>query len=285
MMRYALALCAALFAGNVQAADLPYGGSGPAATVLISLDKSFGRAGKTPHQNNAQKWGMMTATANIQLAQARPTPRSPQEQLQSLVNALGNGGTAYLSRIACMNGEMAQRRDTKTGGYFDSRPDVTVGQACRGLMEFSADATARGDNTPAELLAPYRELVDFSSTNPNPQRNQAAQALVNGFVNGSRDPENANTRGVLARLDGQGKTFSLTPGAALDARFTQVVLGVRDGSVTTVPNRISTWSEEQVNIAVETCVRGNATLRQCTAIGQEVAAIYLSRPRPERQPR
>jgi hypothetical protein len=127
--------------------------------------------------------------------------------------------------------------------------------------------------------------VDFSSTNPTPQRNQAAQALVNGFVNGSRDPENANTRGVLARLDGQGKTFSLTPGAALDARFTQVVLGVRDGSVTTVPNRISTWSEEQVNIAVETCVRGNATLRQCTAIGQEVAAIYLSRPRPERQPR
>ena len=284
MLRYALALCAALLAGNVQAAALPYGGSGPAATDLISLGESVGRAAKTPHQINAQKWGMMTATANIQLAQARSTPQSPQEQLRSLVDGLGNGGIAYLNRIACMEGTIVPRKENNVG-FFAGSPDITVGQACRGLMEFSADATARGNNTPAELLAPYRELVDFSSTNPNPQRNQAAQALVNGFVNGSRDPENANTRGVLARLDGQGKTFSLTPGAALDARFTQVVLGVRDGSVTTVPNRISTWSEEQVNIAVETCVRGNATLRQCTAIGQEVAAIYLSRPRPERQPR
>ncbi|MFN6267365.1 MAG: Bug family tripartite tricarboxylate transporter substrate binding protein [Alphaproteobacteria bacterium] len=36
MLRYALAFCAALFAGNVQAADLPFGGSGPAATDLIA---------------------------------------------------------------------------------------------------------------------------------------------------------------------------------------------------------------------------------------------------------
>jgi len=286
MLRYALAMCAALFAGNVQAADLPYGGSGPAATDLVSLGESVGRAGKTAHQNNAQKWGMMTATANIQLAQARSTPRSPQEQLRSLINGLGNGGLAYSNRIACMEGTIVQSKENNVG-HFDGAPDVTVGQACRGLMEFSADATARGDTGSRDLLAPYRNMATSLTFDDgaNSRSQIAAQALVNGFVNGSRDPDNANTRGVLARLDGQGKTFSLTPGAALDARFTQVVLGVRDGSVTTVPNRISTWSEEQVNIAVETCVRGNATLRQCTAIGQEVAAIYLSRPRSERQPR
>lgn len=253
-----------------------------------------GQAGKTPHQTNAQKQEMMMAETladtkpPVILAQAPqrttspPNRQSPDAQLQSLVDGLGNGGIAYRHRIACMDGTIVPRKENNVG-HFAGSPDITIGQACRALMEFSADATARGDNTPAELLAPFRELVDFSSTNPNPQRNQAAQRLVNGYVNGSRDPQNANTRGVLVRLDGENKTYPLTPGTALDARFSQVVLGVRNGSITTVPNRISTWSEAEVDNAVETCVRGNATLRQCTAIGQEVAAIYLARPRTQAQ--
>ncbi len=203
----------------------------------------------------------------------------PKAQLQSLINGLGNGGSAYLDRIDCMNGEMAKKKDTNAPGYFANAPDVTVGQACRALLEHNADATANGRTGSADLPAPYRYMVTglVFDDGANSASQRAAQGLVNGYVNGSRNPDNANKRGVLVRLDGQGRTYPLTPGAALDARFTQVVLGVRNGSITTVPNRISTWSEAEVDNAVETCVRGNATLRQCSAVGQEVAAIYLAR--------
>ena len=224
----------------------------------------------------------MADTAEIQLAQApqrstSPNNRqSPEAQLQSLVDGLGNGGTAYLSRIACMNGEMARRRDNNAPGFFDSGSNITVGQACRALMEFSADASARGNNTPAELLAPFRELVDFSSTNPNPQRNQAALALVNGLVNVSRNPAYANSTGTPMQLDGQGKIHQATPGWVMDARYSQIVSAVLAGE-RAAPNRISSWNETQVNNAVELCNRNRATLEQCSAIGQEVAAIYLQR--------
>ncbi|MFN8994175.1 MAG: hypothetical protein ACK5X3_11020 [Pseudomonadota bacterium] len=235
----------------------------------------------TCHQSDAKRWHVEWAgRANSGQTNAQKQEMmmaDPKAQLQRLINSIGNGGGAYLSRIACMNGRMAERKDKNAPGFFDDAPDVTVGQACRALMEFSADATARGDNTPAELLAPFRELVDFSSTNPNPQRNQAAQRLVNGYVNGSRNPANANSTGLPIQLDGQGKTYQLTPGAALDAEFTSTVLGVRAGR-RQIPNRLFPQATEaQINDAVDACARGRATLNQCGSVGQEVAAIYLRR--------
>ena len=77
----------------------------------------------------------------------------------------------------------------------------------------------------------------------------------------------------------------MTPGAVMDAEFTNAVLGVRAGRWQ-IPTRLSpNATEEQINNAVELCVRARATIGQCGAVGQEVAAIYLSRPRSERQPR
>ncbi|MCA3423008.1 MAG: hypothetical protein INF81_08665 [Roseomonas sp.] len=290
MLRYALALCAALFAGNVQAADLPYGGSGPAATVLISLDKSFGRAGKTPHHTNAQKQEMMmtetlapTTQPKIILAQARQSTPSPQEQLQAMVNRLSNGGDSFISRIDCMNGRMASLRDNNTPGYFDQAPQATVGQFCRGVLEAAAGATARGKTGGVDLLAPFRDLRSVDGMNPTPQTNQAALALVNGLVNVSRNPAYANSTGTPMQLDGQGKVYQASPGAALDATFAQAVSETRAGRP--APNRITSWNDAQINNAVEACVRGRDTLIRCSAVGQEVAAIYLSRPRSERQPR
>lgn len=202
----------------------------------------------------------------------------PNAQLQRLVDGLANSGTGYLDRIDCMNGEMAKKKDTNAPGYFANAPDVTVGQACRGLLELTADNTANGRAGGGDLPAPYRYMVTglVFDDGANSASQRAAQGLVNGYVNGSRNPDNANTRGVLVRLDGQGRTYPLTPGAALDASFTQVVLEVQARN-RTAPNRISSWNEEQVNSAVEGCVRARSTLRQCSAVGQEVAAIYLQR--------
>lgn len=200
----------------------------------------------------------------------------PNEQLRSLIDGLGNGGTAYLSRIACMNGEMARRRDNNAPGYFDGvSADVTVGQVCRGLMEFSADATARGRNATTNLLAPYRELYDRGGPDPLPQANQPAQALVNGFVDGSRRVY-PNSYGLSVQLDGQGKAYELRPGAATDSSFTKTVSEYLAGA-RGVPNRITSWDEARVNSAVETCVRGRDTLQRCDAVGFEAAVIYIQR--------
>jgi hypothetical protein len=210
------------------------------------------------------------------------TMADPKAQLQSLVDGLGNGGTAYLSRIACMNGEMARRRDNNAPGFFDSGSNITVGQACRALIEFSADASARGNNTPAELLAPFRELVDFSSTNPNPQRNQAAQALVNGLVNAGRDERYGNLRQISIRME-DGKTYPLTSGTALDAEFTYTVSGVREGRFP-IPNRLyPNATNADITAAVEACTRGRSTIGQCGAAGQELAVLYLNGQRVQPQ--
>ena len=214
-------------------------------------------------QTNVQKWEMMMA--------------DPKAQLQSLVNSFGNGGTTFLSRIACMNGRMAERKDKNTPGFFDDAPDVTVGQACRALMEYSADASARSARDDRDLLAPFRQQVNYGGVNATPERDQAAQRLVNGLVNVSRNPAYANSTGTPIQLDGQGKVYQLTPGAALDAEFTSAVLGVRAGR-RQIPDRLFPQATEaQINDAVDACARGRATLNQCGSVGQEVAAIYLRR--------
>ncbi len=201
----------------------------------------------------------------------------PNAQLQRLVDGLANNGTGYLDRIDCMNGEMAKKKDTNAPGYFANAPDVTVGQACRGLLELTADNTANGRAGGGDLLAPYRHRVNSSGNSREPEENAPAQRLVNGYVNGSRNPANANSTGLPIRLDGQGKTYQLTPGAALDAEFTSTVLGVRAGR-RQIPDRLFPQATEaQINDAVDACVRGRATLNQCGSVGQEVATIYLRR--------
>ncbi|MFN7610498.1 MAG: hypothetical protein ACK5QX_06105 [bacterium] len=224
-------------------------------------------------QTNAQKQEM-TMTDGVQLVQARQSTPSPQEQLRRLIDNLGNAGGAHLDRIDCMNGAMVRRRENNVGNFAIS-PDVTVGQDCRGLMEFSADATASGRTGGRDLLAPYRELVDFAGLERTPQANQPAQALVNGLVNVSRNPAYANSTGTPIQLDGQGKVYQATPGAALDATFAQAVSETRAGRP--APNRITSWNDAQINNAVEACVRGRDTLIRCSAVGQEVAAIHLQR--------
>ncbi len=202
----------------------------------------------------------------------------PNAQLQSLINSLGNSGVVYQDRLFCMDGGMARLRDTNARGYFADRPDVTVGQVCRGLLELTADNTANGRAGGGDLLAPYRQRVNFSGNSREPEENAPAQRLVNGYVNGSRNPANANSTGLPIQLDGQGKTYQLTPGAALDAEFTSAVLGVRAGR-RQIPDRLFPQATEaQINNAVELCVRGRGTLDQCSSVGQELAAIYFRQP-------
>lgn len=200
----------------------------------------------------------------------------PNAQLQSLVDRLGNNGTGYLDRIDCMNGEMAKKKDTNAPGYFATAPDVTVGQACRGLLELSADATARGRTGSADLTAPYRELVDLGGTNPTPQRNQAAQRLVNVFVNAAGDSDAAVSPVVSRSMD--GKNYRIQSGAAMDASFTNAVLQVK--SIGVPPRLYPQATEAQINEAVEACVRGRASVGACRDVGQDLAARYFaSRPR------
>lgn len=229
----------------------------------------------------------MADPAEIQLAQAPqrltspPNRQSPDAQLQSLVDGLGNGGIAYRHRIACMDGTIVPRKENNVG-HFAGSPDITVGQACRALMEFSADASARGNNTPAELLAPYRDLRSFDSLNPTPQTNQAAQALVNGLVNAGRDERYGNLRQISIRME-DGKTYPLTPGIALDAEFAYIVSGVREGRFP-IPNRLyPNATNADITAAVEACTRGRSTIGQCGAAGQELAVLYLSGQRVQPQ--
>ena len=197
-------------------------------------------------------------------------------QLQNLVNGLGSSPTVYLDRIFCMNGEMAQIKDNNTPGYFNNRaPNATVGQLCRGLMEFSADATARGTTPDRDLLAPYRyeatRIVHDNDANSRAQK--AAQRLLNVFVNAGHDSDAARSNVVFRSMD--GRNYRIHSGSVMDAAFTNAVLQV--SSLGIPPRLYPQATEAQVNEAVEACVRGRAPVAACRDVGQELAARHLAK--------
>ncbi|MFN8992902.1 MAG: hypothetical protein ACK5X3_04450 [Pseudomonadota bacterium] len=247
MLRYALAFCAALFAGNVQAADLPFGGSGPAATDLISLSKSFGRAGKTPHQINAQKWERI-------MANERKVIQGSSEI----------GGALTRIRENCIAG-----RATALEENFDTfkiKGDVF----CREAIDFSLRAHQLGSRNQNDLLEPYRNIAGRIG-----RGNNDAGAI--GVLNEINQKSQGNATRDPIIISGPRGQFAIAPFGSLDAGFTLVALRLLRGE--TLAADVTPLAEDRLARGASICAYNTNQARhdRCQYSGESSALTAFNK--------
>ena len=246
MLRYALAFCAALLAGNVQAADLPYRGSGPAATDLISLGESVGRAGKTPHQINVQKWEMMMANERKEI------------EAYSVM-----GGALTQIREDCIAGR-ALGLEQKFG------PGIKGDVFCREAMDFSLRAHQLGSRNQNDLLEPYRNIAGRIGRG----NNDAGAIGVLNEIN-QRSQGNASREPII--ISGPRGQFTIAPFGSLEAGFTLAALRLLRGE--TLAADVTPLAEDRLARGASICAYNTNQARhdRCQYSGESSALTTFNK--------
>lgn len=202
MLRYALAFCAALLAGNVQAADLPYRGSGPAATDLISLGESVGR-----------------------------TDPNVEDFLRGILSLSLVGRGVANDRALCIEGEMVSRQRNGTS-FFDGggnpvraraiRESTVAVDLCTAQMLRGADISANSQRysvnsqADSDILAPWRRLA--ARLGADPYDNLGAMELLAAIHTRARGNRDAGPLTVTSQTN--GRTITITNAGVVDAFYT-----------------------------------------------------------------
>jgi hypothetical protein len=247
MLRYALAFCAALLAGNVQAADLPYRGSGPAATDLISLGESVGRAGKAPHQINVQKWEMMISN-----------------ERQRMQRNSERGGEHTQTREDCIAGRALWLEEKYRSSQI--KGDVF----CREAMYFSLRAHQLDRRHQNDLLEPYRNIAGRTGRGNN---DSGAIGVLNEINQKSQG--NATRDPII--ISGPRGQFAIAPFGSLDAGFTLAALRLLRGE--TLAADVTPLAEDRLARGASICAYNTNQARhdRCQYSGESSALTAFNK--------
>lgn len=203
-------------------------------------------------------------------------PKRPHPDVADAVIGANTSRNYHIERIACMDGSVAERYEQlRNNPPSYPVPNPPAGEYCVALLRNSADVNASPErlNTRPEtsLLAPYLGIM---VERQQPGTASAASALSNEMVRRATLPENQNQENSVS-FGTTNPPFLLTPGAALDAAFTQTVMRARSPNASIPPRPQGNLDE--LHAITDSCFRNTGvTLGQCAQAGRDQAALYLN---------